>query len=98
MAVRASAVQFELQVGTFAKEFASGIIFTYILHNCVVNDFFSSTAVQQSDFQQTLADNFEKGVNYPKNVEIFIEQCDIFFFEDQSNFIKALQPTEVCLD
>ena len=63
----------------------------------LLTGFFSTTGVQQSDFQQTLADNFKKGVNYPNNVEIFIEQCDIFF-EVQSNFIKALQPIEVCLD
>lgn len=50
--------------------------------------------VQQSDFQQKLRENFLVAVNYPRNVEFFVAECNTFF-ENTANFIKALQPTEV---
>lgn len=50
--------------------------------------------VQQSDFQQKLRENFLAAVNFPRNVEFFVAECNTFF-DDQANFVKALLPTEV---
>jgi len=50
-------------------------------------------SVQQSDFQHTLKENFMKAVNYPRNIEFFVSECDTFL-DVKPNFIKALQPTE----
>lgn len=48
----------------------------------------------QSDFQQKLREHLVNSLQFPRNIEFFVAECDQFL-NDKQNLIKALHPTEV---